>query len=75
MVRPGCVPVVLHTAGLTPLLKITSRFYVKNYILFYFLQCYGRKTVKLSTEIKQFFILDLEDVTVDGTDVLPYTQF
>lgn len=41
---------------------------------FYFLQCYGRKTVKLSTEIKQFFILDLDDVTVDGTDVLPYTQ-
>lgn len=25
-------------------------------------------------EIKQFFILDLEDVTVDGTDVLPDTQ-
>lgn len=25
-------------------------------------------------EVKQFFILDLEDVTVDGTDVLPGTQ-
>lgn len=26
VVWPGCVPVVLHTAGLTPLLKITQRF-------------------------------------------------
>ena len=29
----------------------------------YFLKCCARKTVKMAREIKQFFILDLDDVT------------
>lgn len=41
---------------------------------FYFLRCYGKKTVKMLREINQFFILDLENVTVDGTDVLLDTR-